>query len=409
MKKIKIFTFGCKANQYDSQIFREVLLRQGYETVNTSCDIVLINTCCVTKKAENEARKLVNKLLKNGKRVWVTGCWVEKDNLVSMFPEIKVVHREQLYQQAKIYGIKGIGNFHKHTRAFVKVVDGCENFCTYCIVPYVRGNIKSRQLSEIVEEIKTLVHNGFREIVLTGIDLGSYGRDNGSHLPELIQRISVIEGLTRFRLSSIEMFYIDGKLLNILSCCKNFCPSFHIPLQSGSSKILKEMGRSYTYQQYKNRIDEIRSVFPFAGFSTDIIVGFPGETEQDFEMSINAIVECGFLRVHVFPFSPHPQTPASHLLEILPEKTKKERVLKTIEKANVISREVKGSFVDKKCIVLIEQKIHKFWTGYTESYVPVLVHSEENLCGSLIEMYPQSIMKLNDTDYLYSDRYSILQ
>ncbi|MGB9642455.1 MAG: MiaB/RimO family radical SAM methylthiotransferase [Candidatus Ratteibacteria bacterium] len=408
MEKIKIFTFGCKANQYDSQVFRELLSRQGYEPVNISYDIALINTCCVTKKAESEARKLIRKLLKDGKRVWVTGCWVEKDDIISLFPDVKTLRREQLYHEVRTFGIRGIENFYGHTRAFVKVVDGCENFCTYCIVPYVRGKIRSRQIDEIVEEIRKLINNGFREIVLTGIDLGSYGKDTGSDLTELIQKISVIEGLARFRFSSIEMFYITDKLLEILVRCKNFCPSFHVPLQSGSSRILGKMGRPYKYHEYKERLNRIKTVFPSAGFSTDIMVGFPGETEQDFEMSINAILECGFLKVHVFPFSPHSQTSASHLPGVVAEKTKKERVLKMIEIANSVSSGVKRSFVGKKNTVLIERRVNEFWTGYTENYIPAMIRSEKNLCGVLIEIYPESTIKLENMEYLCSEKFSIL-
>ncbi|HOK79858.1 MAG TPA: MiaB/RimO family radical SAM methylthiotransferase [bacterium] len=408
MEKIRIFTFGCKANQYDGQVFRELLSRQGYEVVDTSYDIALINTCCVTKRAENEARKLTKKLLKNGKTVWVTGCWVEKDDLPSLFPEIKVFRRNQLYYEAKTSGIRGIESFYGHTRAFVKVVDGCENFCTYCIVPYVRGKIKSRQIDEIAGEIRTLIDNGFREVVLTGIDLGSYGKDTGSDLVELIQKISVIEGLARFRVSSIEMFYITDKLLETLVHCENFCPSFHVPLQSGSSRILEKMGRPYKYHEYKERLDKIRSVFPSAGFSTDIMVGFPGETEQDFEMSIKAILECKFLKVHVFPFSPHSQTPASHLPEMISEKKKKERVLKMIEVADLVSSEVKRSFIGKKSIVLIERKINQLWSGYTENYIPAIINSKRNLCGTLVEICPESMMKLENVEYLYSKKFSIL-
>lgn len=400
MKSLRFFTFGCKANQYDSQFMMEFFSKQGYSIDNRDYDIAVVNTCCVTKKAESEAKTLIKKLVKNKKQVWITGCLVEK-NSFSM-PETKILKRGFIYQQAKLAGMQGIEYFYSHTRAFVKIVDGCENFCSYCIVPFVRGKIKSREISEIISEVKKLVENSYKEIVFTGIDLGGFGKDTEESLKELLQKVNKVKGLERFRLSSIEVFYIDDELLKVLKKSDKFCPSFHIPLQSGSDRILKLMGRPYSFVQYKNTLEKIKAIFKDVCFTTDIIVGFPGETEDDFELSLKAIEECSFLKVHIFPFSLHPQTKAASLPDRISELTKKQRLKRAIELAEKVSLQVKKQFIGKKLKVLVERKIDDFWFGYSQYYVPVVIDSPLILAGKIIEVLPQETKTIKNTVYLFA-------
>ena len=409
MKTIKIFTFGCKVNQYDSQIFRELFLKKGYAIVDSDAyDIAFINSCCVTIKAQNECRRIARKLLREGKRVWISGCWVEKDDFNNDFPGVVVLRRHLLYQQAYRKGISSISGFYAHNRAFIKVVDGCENFCSYCIVPFVRGKVKSRPIYEIVEEIKNLTEKSVCEVVLTGINLGSYGIDIGTSLKDLIKVISEIPGLKRLRLSSIEALYVDDGLLEALSLCKCFCPCFHIPLQSGSSSVLAAMNRPYNYQVYKDCIDKIYSIWSNATITTDIMIGFPTETEVDFLQTLSAIEECGFLKVHIFPFSLHKQTSAAKLKNNVSLKEKKLRMLKAIQVSNSVSTKIKSQFIGRTLSVFIEENINGLWSGYSENYIPNLIYSDMDLQGRIVSVIPEKLMDNNKQISLFSKKISIL-
>ncbi|MCX7706293.1 MAG: MiaB/RimO family radical SAM methylthiotransferase [bacterium] len=400
MARIKFFTFGCKANQYDTQVFIELFSRFGYKYSEYEYDIAFINTCCVTKKAEKEVKKFIKRMIASRKDVWITGCLVEKDNLSILFPEARIFPRQALYKQAKSVDIIGISRFQGHTRAFVKIVDGCENFCSYCIVPYVRGKISSRPIVDIITEIKMLVENSYKEIVLTGIDLGAFGKDTGESIGDLIKEINSIAGLHRFRLSSIEVFYITDEILGILGECNKFCPSFHIPLQSGSDRILKLMKRPYSFNDYRARLEKIRDFFNEVTITTDVMVGFPGETESDFEKTIEAISECRFLKVHVFPFSQHKETQSASLPGKISECIKKERVRKIIHVADIISKEMKKEFIGRRCSVLIEDKLENFWLGYSQHYIPVLIDSSENINGYVVDVVPEKIIEKENVVYL---------
>ncbi len=410
MSAIRIFTFGCKVNQYDSQIFRELFLDDGYDVTDSNYyDIAFVNTCCVTLRAQNECRRTIERLQKMGKQVWISGCWVEKEDFYCNLPGITVLRREFLYRQAQIKGIRKVSNFYAHNRAFVKVVDGCENFCSYCIVPFVRGKIKSRPIYDIVEEVSNLIKKSFCEIVLTGVDLGSYGKDTGTSLKDLIREISCIPGLKRIRLSSIEVFHFNEKLLELLSLCSNFCPSFHIPLQSGSSSVLKMMRRPYNYKQYKHFIDRIRSIWDIATITTDIMVGFPGETEIDFYQTISAIEECGFLKVHLFPFSLHRQTSAANLENKISEKEKRARMLKATEVAHNVSTTVKQQFIGKTLSVFVEKNTDGLWFGYSENYIPVLIDADIELTGRIVRTVPEGLRNIEKQTCLLARKFSILQ
>ncbi|HOK56048.1 MAG TPA: MiaB/RimO family radical SAM methylthiotransferase [bacterium] len=381
----KVITFGCKVNQYESQLIKENIEKDdNFKSEN----IVILNSCCVTEKVEKEVKKKIKKLLKEGKKIYLTGCLIKKNGKLRELENINFVERD-FFLKFK----DKIERFDEHTRAFVKIEDGCENFCTYCIVPFVRGKVKSRKEKDIIEEIKKLGENGYKEIVLTGIDLGSYGKDTGEKLLSLLEKIEEIKEIKRIRLSSIEIYYINEFFINSLKKINKFCPHFHIPLQSGSDRILNLMGRRYTFNDYLEKIDMIKENIDRVTFTTDVIVGFPGEKEEDFEKTCMAIDKIKFLKVHIFPYSERKNTVAINLPDKVEEKTKKERFKKILKISNYSSKKVKENFIGKKLEVLIEEKTGNFLKGYSENYIPVIVNSDKNLKNEIISVTAEKILK----------------
>ncbi|MGI6595720.1 MAG: MiaB/RimO family radical SAM methylthiotransferase [Candidatus Ratteibacteria bacterium] len=368
--KLFIKTYGCKANQHDSQLLLENFLEEGYKISSFGdADTVVVNTCCVTGKAEKESRSFIRKSAAAGKRVWMTGCAVKREEFcercgasVSILPDMQLKK-------------KTISSFYNHTRAFVKIENGCENFCAYCIVPYVRGNVKSRSEEEIAEEVETLCDNGYKEIVLTGIDTGAYGKDTGADIIKLLERLKTIKGLERVRISSIELFYLTDALCDYLVSFPLFCPHFHIPLQSGSDKILKLMRRRYTFSDYLSRIEKIKKKGRAENitFTTDIIVGFPYEEDADFSLSAQAVKDIGFLKVHIFRYSKREGTAAYCLGGDIPSSIKKEREKILKEEALKVSMDIKKRFIGQELDVLVEREKEGWWTGYSSHYLPVKI------------------------------------
>ncbi|MCX7917827.1 MAG: MiaB/RimO family radical SAM methylthiotransferase [bacterium] len=381
----KIITFGCKVNQYESQLIKEnVEKNKNFE----SEDIYIINSCCVTEKAEKEVIKEIRKLLKKGKKIYLTGCLTKKNGNFQGLKDVIIVNKEFFYKFKN-----KIEYFNGHTRGFIKIEDGCENFCSYCIIPYIRGKVKSRKEDEIIEEIKCLGKNGYKEIVLTGIDLGAYGKDTGENLINLLERIENIEEIKRVRLSSIEIYYINETFIDSIKKIKKLCPHFHIPLQSGSDRILNLMGRRYKFIDYFEKIKMIRDKIEKVTFTTDIMVGFPGEKEEDFEKTCIAIEKINFLKVHIFPYSERENTLSINLPDKMDENLKKERVKKIQKISNISSKKVKEKFIGEKLNVLFERKKGSFWEGYSENYIPILVNSNENLKNQILPVKPIKILK----------------
>ncbi len=367
---VSLITFGCKVNQYETQLYRENFAADGFEIKNSGepSDIVLINTCCVTKRAEKESRNFIARSLKISSRVIVTGCYVEKENdyLRERFPQIEIVQRKNLLNNSKV---NKIHYFSGHTRAFIKIEDGCEKFCSYCIIPYVRGRVKNREAKEILEEIKGLASNGYQEFVITGVDLGAY-----KGLADLLHKLEKIEGVERIRLSSLEPGDITNSLIGALSSSPKFCPHLHIPLQSGDDKILQLMNRNYTVNDYRKTIAKIREKIPEICISTDVMVGFPGEDEEAFKNTARIIEEVGFSRVHCFRYSTREKTRAAKLSDQVEEEKKKERAKNLILLAKEISQKIKKRFLGKTASVLIEKKRKDGYSfGYSSHYLPVLV------------------------------------
>ena len=385
---MEFITFGCKVNQYETQ-----LLKENFPYIDVIPDnICIINSCCVTNKVEKEVKSTIRKKQKEGKNVWLTGCFINEEKIKFLFPSIKIFNKFEFCKE-----IKTIKSFNNHTRSFVKIEDGCENNCSYCIIPLVRGKVKSRDDEEIIEEIKKLTESGYKEIVLTGIDLGAYGKDNGKKITTLIEKISKVKNLKRIRLSSIEAIYINKALVDFLSSLDIFCPHFHIPLQSGSDKILKMMKRNYNFSQYMKKIEIIKKIMKNVTFTTDIIVGFPGEKEDDFNQSCKAIEEINFLKVHIFPFSPREGTKAYFMENKVDYKVKKEREKVLSYSVKKEREKVMKKFLSLPLSVLFEKKEENLWTGYSENYIPFSVISDDDIKNEIVKVIGKEIK--NDKIY----------
>lgn len=392
--KVSVFSFGCKVNQYESQLMRDIFSLNGYQvSENGNFDLAVINSCCVTSKAEKHCRNLIKKLLMNGKEVWLTGCWIKKDErkIKELFSMVKLIDKEFLLTSFFPKEVKTITRFSSHTRAFIKIEDGCENFCSYCIIPYVRGKVKSRNEEEIILEVKNLSENGYSEFVFTGVNLGVYGSDTDTDLVSLLQKIFSINKVKRVRLSSIELFNVSDELIDFLSENEKFCPHFHIPLQSGSDRILKLMKRKYTVKKYLKLIEKIKKKLPSVTFTTDVMVGFPGEEESDFEKTCKVVEKVGFLKVHVFPFSVREGTSAERLQGVVAAGEKKERVKRLLYLNEKVSKRVKEQFIGTTGKVLVEKKEGDFWYGYSLNYLNVLFPGNGNLKNKIVDVHFEKI------------------
>ncbi|MDD5504706.1 MAG: MiaB/RimO family radical SAM methylthiotransferase [Candidatus Omnitrophica bacterium] len=393
--KFYLKTLGCKVNQYESQVIRERLLRQGYEeTLDMSAaQLCFVNTCTVTAKADRECREVLRRISKaNSKaRIIAAGCYAVSgyDAIKAIDGRIEVLDNAGKMELFYLNGEPdGISMFHDRTRAFIKVQDGCDNFCSYCRIPYVRGRSRSRNAESILEEAAGLVGKGYREIVLTGICLGDFSRQGGScGLACLIRRISGIDGDFRVRLSSIELADINDDILNEISLSKKICHHLHIPLQSGDDEILKKMNRRYTAGQFISRVASIRSRIPDIGITTDIIVGFPGEKEANFKNSIITMQAIKPSRTHVFTFSPRQGTKAFDMGQDISGREKKERACVLKKAAEHFSREFNAGLCRKEQRILVEGRRDRatgMLCGYTDNYARVLIDGNDDLMGHLV-------------------------
>ena len=401
--KFKIVTLGCKVNTYESEMMREKLIASNYEeTLDNNADIVIINTCSVTNMADAKSRKLINyNKRENPNAIMVVcGCSAQnkKEELSSLDVDIlignngksDIVNLIEDYKNTNEKYINFISSrklefedmevekFTNQTRAYIKIQDGCNNFCAYCIIPFMRGNIRSKEMSKVIEEANTLVNNGHKEIVLTGIDTGSYGKDKNYDLTDLLNELVKIEGLKRIRLSSIDTFDLDDKFIECLKNNDKICDHLHISLQSGSNKILKLMNRKYTCEEYLNTINKIRSVRPDISITTDVIVGFPQESDEDFNEVLDYVNKVKFSKVHVFPFSKRDGTKASIMDGQIQESVKKSRAKKLIEVSDKLEKEYYSKFLNKELEVLVEENINGKSIGHTSNYIKVEVDDTLN-------------------------------
>ena len=403
--KVGICTLGCKVNTYESEYITKVLLDNNYEISDFKdlCDIYIINTCTVTNNSDSKSRKMIREARRRNKNACIIamGCFIEanKDKILEEFPEIdiaignkdksKIIELINNYYKDKTpiddtYDILDgdfedmyIDKFNSRTRAFVKIQDGCENYCSYCIIPRVRGKCRSKDKDKCIEEITRLVNNGFKEIVLTGIHTGNYGVDLNTNFASLLKEIVKIPGLERIRISSIEATELTPEVIDIIKNNKNIVNHFHIPIQSGSDNVLKRMNRKYNIDEFKRIIKELRSVKDDISITTDVIVGHPYEEDIDFEESVNNYKEIGFSKLHVFPYSMRKDTPSSKMPQVK-DNIKKERVETLLNLSKKLEIEYMNKFIGKNLDVLIETTKDGFSYGHTTNYLDVMIKGNLN-------------------------------
>lgn len=410
--KVGLCNLGCKVNTYEMEYIASLFKERGYEIgdFNDFCDVYVVNTCTVTNNSDVKSRKMINhpkKINKNSCLV-VCGCFIESakdyknddiDIVLGNYNKSKVVdlveeffrNKEKINQKFNLNEVEfedmNIKHFENRTRAFVKIQDGCENFCTYCIIPYVRGKCRSKKEDNVLSEITTLVNNGYNEIVLTGIHTGNYGVDINTDFSSILEKILNIKGLKRLRISSIEITELDDKFLELL---KNpiLCNHLHIPLQSGGEKTLKRMNRKYDKKYFKEEIEKIRKVRPDISITTDVIVGFPGETEDDFNECVDFIKEINFSKIHVFPYSKRDGTVAAKMKDQIDGKVKKERVKTLLDLSKTLEENYNNSFIGKKESCLIEKVDCKYSYGHCSNYVYLKIpkiYKENEIVDIIIE------------------------
>lgn len=397
--KVKAVTLGCKVNTYESEYILSCFKDKGYEITNDIADIYIVNTCSVTNMSDAKSRKVIHRLARENKDsvIVVMGCMIEANKdinldgvsiIIGNKDKNKVVELVEAYLKDKeqkrllyenfdsAFEDMFITNMESRHRAFVKIEDGCENFCSYCIIPYTRGKVRSKNPDTVIKEITTLVKNGYKEVVLTGIHTGHYGSDIETSFPKLLKRIVKIEGLERLRISSIEITELNDEFLNVLKNNPVIVSHLHIPLQAGSDKILTLMNRKYLTPYFLDKVEKIREIRPDISLTTDVIVGFPGETEEDFLDTINFCKKIKFTKIHVFPYSRRKGTKADLMDEQIPENIKKERVKRLIDVSDDLEKEYLDSFISKTVSVLIEENKNGYSIGHTGNYLKVKIPND---------------------------------
>ncbi len=376
MRKIAFYTFGCKVNQYETEHLKILARNLGFEVVpfGQKADLIFINSCAVTHVAERKARRLIN-FIKNHfpeAKIILAGCYSERLKLSSEIIPVDLILDNK--EKWRFFGgdeNSGFVSSEDRARAILKIQDGCNNFCSYCIVPYLRGRERSKPLDKVVEEAKKLVESGFKEIILTGIRLGTYGSDWGDKdaLYKLLLNLFEIDGLAKIRLSSIEPMDITENLIELADHPK-LCKHWHIPLQSGDDDILKKMNRRYDTKYFENIICKLREKVPNIAITTDIIVGYPEESEENFNNTYLFAEKIGFMRIHVFPFSPRPFTKA-YDLKPLPYEIITKRKEKLIKLSSKLWKTYVSKFLGKEIEVMVEEKEGDVYRGTTENYIKV--------------------------------------
>ena len=422
--KVAFYTLGCKVNAYETEAIMELFQTHGYEIVDYQgvSDVYVINSCMVTNSGERKSKQIIRRPMKLNPNaiVIVMGCLSQiKAKEMLKIPGVKIVlgtkNRHLIIDYLNEYLIKNepldnseplakneafenlsVQNFKHHQRAFVKIQDGCNNFCTYCIIPYTRGRIRSKDKDLILEEVQSLVLNGHKEIVLTGIHTGGYGEDLEDYsFADLLSELESVDGLKRIRISSIEITELNTEVLSVIQSSKKIVNHLHIPLQSGSNKILKLMNRKYDQNVFLDKIIEIRDTLGQIAITTDVIVGFPGETEDDFQEAYDFIQSIGFQEIHVFPFSMRQGTPAAKMKYQVDGAIKKERVHRLLELSDQLKLSYYNQQIGSVKEVIIEQEKDGWLMGHSNDYVSIKLKGQLSLLGEMIQV------KLIEMDFPY--------
>lgn len=398
--KFNIVTFGCKVNQYESNMMKERMLSSNFFYVEniSEANIIVVNTCSVTNVADKKCLKMIRRIKREypNSILVVAGCSSQnkqeiyenldidilignkdKSKIDILLKEYIKTHKRyvKFYNDRKLDFEDMLISDYNHVRAFIKIEDGCDNFCSYCIIPYVRGSVRSKNFETVIKEAKLLTQKGHKEIVLTGIHTGHY-MDNGYDLTDLINELSKIEDLLRIRISSIEITELNDKFLNMLSTNKKVCDHLHIPLQAGSDEILKRMNRKYDLKYYEEKIKKIRMIRPDISITTDIIVGFPYETDKLFNETLEFSRKMNFSKIHVFPYSIRLGTSAANMPNQVDESIKKERVKKLMDLSETMEKEYYNKFVGKELDILVEECDNNVSIGHSSNYLMIRLNEK---------------------------------
>lgn len=418
MKKAALHNLGCKVNAYETEAMQHLLEEAGYEIVpfTQKADVYVINTCSVTNMADRKSRQMLHKAKKNNPDsiVVAAGCYVqtsEKEVLNDLSVDIVIGNdrKHDLVRLLEEYSLDSVNDTvddindgkhdfeelfidqtKEHTRAFIKVQDGCNQFCSYCIIPYARGRVRSRRFENVIAEVERLAANGFKEVVLTGIHLSSYGVDfeEATGLLELIQAVNAVKGIERIRLGSLEPKIVTEHFASELSKLDKICPHFHLSLQSGCDATLKRMNRKYTTKEYERCCELLRKYFVHPAITTDVIVGFPGETEEEFEQTKAYLEHIHFYEMHIFKYSKRKGTRAAVMPDQIDEQIKAARSEKLIALGHDMSKEFRKFYIGKNEEVLFEEKAvigdKEYFVGYTKEYVKVAKKTDENLENQIV-------------------------
>ncbi len=418
MKKAALHNLGCKVNAYETEAMQHLLEEAGYEIVpfTQKADVYVINTCSVTNMADRKSRQMLHKAKKNNPDsiVVAAGCYVqtsEKEVLNDLSVDIVIGNdrKHDLVRLLEEYSLDSVNDTvddindgkhdfeelfidqtKEHTRAFIKVQDGCNQFCSYCIIPYARGRVRSRRFENVIAEVERLAANGFKEVVLTGIHLSSYGVDfeEATGLLELIQAVNAVKGIERIRLGSLEPKIVTEHFASEISKLDKICPHFHLSLQSGCDATLKRMNRKYTTKEYERGCELLRKYFVHPAITTDVIVGFPGETEEEFEQTKAYLEHIHFYEMHIFKYSKRKGTRAAVMPDQIDEQIKAARSEKLIALGHDMSKEFRKFYIGKNEEVLFEEKAvigdKEYFVGYTKEYVKVAKKTDENLENQIV-------------------------
>ena len=427
MNKVAFITLGCKVNQYETNAMAQQFIEKGYKIVEHTekADIYIVNTCTVTNMSDRKSRQMLRreKELNKDAIIVACGCYVqtakeeleqmeeidlvlgnnEKKDIVkyvekyieSKIPEIKT---EDVMQQKEFIEFGDV-IFTEKTRAVIKIQDGCDRFCSYCIIPYARGRVRSRKPEHVISEITEIAKNGIKEVVITGIHIASYGKDfnNGYKLIDLLEEINTIKGIERIRLGSIEPLIITEEFVERLKKLEKVCHQFHLSLQSGCDETLKRMNRRYTTEQFKEIAHLLRKNFSDAILTTDIIVGFPGESEEEFKTTYKFLEEIKFYKMHIFKYSPRKGTKAEKMENQVDGNKKEERSKKLIELSNKNEKEYNQKYIGQEVEVLFEEEKNGVWQGHTKNYILAHYKTSENVENKIIKLKCKKIEK----EYIY--------
>ena len=407
-KTVAFYTLGCKVNQYETNAMEQQFIQNGYKIVENTekADIYVINTCTVTNMADRKSRQMLRRVkeINQSAVIVVCGCYAqvakkeleqipevdiilginEKNKIVQIVEEY-LANKDNIIEVADVSKQKefldfGDVTYTEKNRAVIKVQDGCNMFCSYCLIPYARGRIRSRKIENVVSEIEKIAKQGIKEVVITGIHVASYGKDfdnENIRLINLLEEINKIEGIERMRLSSLEPTIVDEEFAQRLSKLEKICDHFHLSLQSGCDATLKRMNRKYTTARYKEATEILRKYYPSANFTTDVIVGFPGETDEEFNQTYQFLKEIGFYKMHIFKYSPRKGTVAEKLPNQVDGNIKEERSRKLIELSNNMQNEKNSQYIGKTVKVLFEEYENGYYKGHTTNYMVVKVPEKE--------------------------------